>query len=178
MEFSSKDLIEFPLDDVFSTHRDHLPELAEFLPNVESIVVESKEEDGEMLRIVNTWTAARTEVPAILRPFVKPEMMKWTDYAAWHVQDRICHYRIELGFLKEAIDVQGVNRMVATEDGQTEVTLEGQITVDAKKIPGVPKFMAKKVGAAVEKFVVKTITPNLKKTNDGVRRFLASRADA
>jgi len=177
LNFSSSDIIEYPVADVFATQRDYLVELAEFLPNVESIVIESREEDGDLLRFVNTWKAASTEIPKLIRPFVKPEMMKWTDYASWDNTTMICTYRIELGFLKEAIDVRGTNHMSATSDGNTQVKLEGSIRVDAAKIPGVPKFMAKKIGGVVEKFVVKTITPNLKKTNDGVRRYLAQKAN-
>lgn len=175
MEYSSTDLIEFPIEDVFAAHRDHLPDLAEFLPNVESIVVESRTEEGGEIHLVNLWTGAKTEVPKLIRPFVKPEMLKWTDRASWDHETKTCRYSIELGFLKEAIHVNGLNRMSATDDGHTEVTIAGEIRVDATKIPGVPKFMAKKVGGVVENFVVKTITPNLKKTNDGVRRFLSSR---
>ena len=175
MEYSSTDLIEFPIEDVFSTHRDHLPDLAEFLPNVESIVVESRTEEGGEIHLVNLWTGSKTEVPKLIRPFVKPEMLKWIDRASWDESTRTCRYSIELGFLKEAIHVSGLNRMRSTDEGHTEVTIAGEIRVDARKIPGVPKFMAKKVGGVVENFVVKTITPNLKKTNDGVRRFLSSR---
>lgn len=178
MEFSTTDVIEYPVETVFRTHRDHLPELVDFLPNVEKIEVESREESAGQVDLVNIWTAARTEVPTLVRPFVKPHMLTWIDRASWQESDHTCRWDIELGFLKAAIRCQGVNKMRPTGEGHTEVTIAGQIEVDAKKIPGVPRFMAKKVGAAVEKFVVKTITPNLKKTNDGVRTYLATQGEA
>jgi len=175
MDYSTTDIIEFPIESVFGAHRDHLTELVEYLPNVDEIIIESREEDGDVVRLLNTWKAAQTEVPSLLRPFVKPELLKWTDRAAWNESERICHYDIELGFLKDAISCKGVNRMATTPEGHTSVTMEGNISVDAKKIPGVPRFMAAKVSAAVEKFIVKMITPNLKNTNDGVRAFLEAR---
>lgn len=175
MDFSTTDIIEYPIEDVFGAHRDHLADLVEHLPNVESIEVLSRKEVGDRIELVNVWTAAKTEIPSLLRPFVKPDMMKWTDYASWSEADRRCEYRIELGFLKAAVKCRGVNSMKSTPEGHTAVTIEGTIEVDAKQIPGVPKMMASKVGSAVEGFIVKTITPNLKKTNDGVRAYLASR---
>ncbi len=62
--------------------------------------------------------------------------------------------------------------MNALDEKNTEVILEGTISIDARKVPGVPKLMARKIGSAVETFVVKLIKPNLCKTNDGVRQFL------
>ena len=176
MDYSTTDIIEFPIASVFAAHRDHLTDLVEFLPNVESITIESREATGEILRLVNTWKAAQTEVPSLLRPIVKPDLLQWIDRAEWNGAEYHCHFNIELGFLKDAIACKGINRMETTADGHTAVTIEGAITVDAKKIPGVPKFMAKKIGAALEKFIVKLITPNLKKTNDGVRSFLEAQA--
>jgi hypothetical protein len=178
VEFSTTDVIEYPVETVFQTHRDHLPELVDFLPNVEKIEVESREDLEGRVDLVNIWTAARSEVPTLVRPFVKPHMLTWIDRASWLESDHTCRWDIELGFLKAAIRCKGENKMRSNDDGHTEVTIAGQIEVDAKKIPGVPRFMAKKVGAAVEKFVVKTITPNLKKTNDGVRAYLAAQEEA
>ncbi|MCA9563987.1 MAG: hypothetical protein KC561_10885 [Myxococcales bacterium] len=174
-ELLTTDIIEYDVEDVFRAQRDHLAELVEFLPNVSDIEVRSREEVDGKVKLVNVWTAARTEIPAVIRPFVKPEMMSWIDYASWDERTLVCNWEIELGFLKEAVKCAGVNRMERTAEGHTAVIIEGKLSVDATKIPGVPKFMAKKVSSAVEAFVAKNITPNLKKTNDGVRKYLASR---
>jgi hypothetical protein len=176
LEFSSTDLIEYPVEDVFRAHRDALVELAKYLPSIESIEMQSREEDKSgNTRIVNLWTASRHEVPKLARGFIKPHMLKWIDRALWLAGDTRCEYEIELGFLKEAIRVTGQNIMEATPEGHTTVTIVGQIEVDGTQIPGVPKFMSKKIGRAVEGFVVKMITPNLKKTNDGVRLYLSEK---
>lgn len=177
MEFSTTDRIEYPIDRVFSSQRDDLPKLAEFLPSIDSIEVQSREEDKGVVQLVNIWTAAKTDIPRLIRPFIKRSMLKWVDRAVWYEDEHVCRWEIELGFLKDAILARGENRMEAVEGGQTDVTIAGDITVDAKKIPGVPKFVSKIVGSAVESFVVRMVTPNLKKTNDSVRSYLESLAE-
>jgi uncharacterized membrane protein len=174
VDFQTTDVIEYPIETVYRAHRDNLPELVDFLPSVESIEVESREEEDDHVSLVNIWKAAQTEVPRVIRPFVKPQMLQWIDRAKWYESERICRWEIELGFLKDAIRVSGQNQMTTTDEGHTKVTVGGTIDVDGRKIPGVPKFMAKKVGAAVESFVVKMVTPNLQKTNDGVRSYIES----
>ena len=147
MEFSTRDVIEFPVEDVFIAHRDHLVDLVDYLPNIAAIDVKSRKEGEGRVQLVNVWKAASTEVPGILRPFVRPEMMTWTDTASWCLSTFTCEYSIEFGFLNEAIHCSGINIMNALDEKNTEVILEGTISIDARKVPGVPKLMARKLEA-------------------------------
>ena len=79
-------------------------------------------------------------------------------------------WRTVLGFLPEAIICHGHNTWRA-KGSQTEVTINGEIVVHADKI-GVPRLLAKSASEAVEKLVVRTIEPNLRKTNEGVTAFI------
>ncbi len=171
MKFTIKDSIPFPRQEVFSAQRDQLAELAPYLGDIESITVTERTEEGTVTRLVNIWKANGGDIPKVARSFIKPEMLQWTDYAAWNQDAWECSWNIELGFLPEAVKCTGATRF-ADKGSRTTVTIEGEITVDGEKIPGVPRFAAKKVGDAVEKFVVNTIKPNLMKTNEGVTAFL------
>ena len=51
------------------------------------------------------------------------------------------------------------------------MTINGEIIVHADKI-GVPRLLAKSASDAVEKLVIRTIEPNLRKTNEGVTAFI------
>ena len=171
MKFTVVDEIPFPLDKVFAAHRDKLPEMVGYMPNIESIEVESRDEDGDIVRLVNIWRAAETDVPSVARPFIKPEMLKWTDRATWDQDEWRCQWNIELGFLPGAITCRGQNTFEEF-DGTTRITMEGELLIDAAKIPGVPRLMAGSVGGVVEKFVVKLVEPNLRETNKVVTQYL------
>ncbi|TVQ95578.1 MAG: hypothetical protein EA398_17515 [Deltaproteobacteria bacterium] len=173
MEFQVKDTIPHPRETVWTTHRDHLVELAEYLPNIETIEVESRTDEGDITRLVNLWKAAPTEVPAPARPFIKPEMLRWIDRATWNRGEWRCQWDIELGFLPEAVSARGFNRFLE-EDGHCTIEINGEIEVRADRIPGVPRLVAGRLSGAIEKFVVNLIRPNLLKTNEAARRFIES----
>ncbi|AWV90500.1 DUF2505 family protein [Bradymonas sediminis] len=173
-KISVQDSVSSPRDVVFATFRDKLDELDEFLPDIESIVTESREDlDDGRTRIVRVWRARPEEIPSAARKFIKPEMLQWTDTATWNPNDFSCEWEMEVGFLTDAITAKGVNRY--SEDGDsTGIVIDGVLGVDASKIPGVPRLIAGKVGSAVEKFVVKMITPNLKDVNRGIEKYFAA----
>lgn len=172
MKFTVIDEIPFAAAKVFKTHRDQLPKLVERMPNVDEIIVDSREEDGELVHLVNIWHAAETEVPAVARPFIKRELLSWIDRATWNEDELTVEWDIELGFLPDAITCRGFNEFEEF-DGITRVTMEGELIVDANKIPGIPRMLAKKVGQVVEKFVVGLVEPNLRETNKLVERYMS-----
>lgn len=176
MKLYIEDVIHFPRELVFNTYRDELPQLAGHLPNIEYIeVVEREEKDNGEIRLLNLWKAASTEVPTLIRPFVKPELMKWNDHALWKPKSWTCEWRSEVGFFKEQVDARGLNTYIPQGDNAVKIIIEGEISVDAKKLPGVPRLMAGKIGSTVEKFVVKMIEPNLKGINRGLESYLRSK---
>jgi len=171
VKFTIKATIPFPLERVYSTQRDKMVELAPYLNDIKEIKVLETSTEGSITKFVNEWHAAGRDIPAIARAFVKPEMLKWLDYATWDASRHTCDWRIELGFLAEAITARGHNEW-RDRGNETLVVIDGEIVVNARKIPGVPGLMAGQVGSTVEQFVVKMIEPNLKKTCEGVTRFL------
>lgn len=174
-KISVHDSVSSPREIVFKTFRDDLDDLDEYLPDIESIITESREElDDDCERIVRVWKARNDEIPKIARKFIKPEMLQWTDDATWDSTDYSCKWEMEVGFLTDAITAKGVNRYTE-KDGTTGIVIDGVLEVDATKIPGVPRLLAGKVGKAVEKFVVKMITPNLKDVNRGMEKYLAAK---
>lgn len=170
-----KDVVAHERALTYHTFRDHMAELVPFLPNVASITVEKREEpDASTVKIINLWKAEGEEIPKMAQAFIKPEMLQWHDHATWNNETWSCDWDMEVGFLKEAISCKGTTRYVE-QGGKTEVVIDGELKVDATKIPGVPRIMAGKVGDMVEKFVVRMITPNLTEVNRGVERYLADK---
>ena len=171
MKFTIQEDIQFPLEDVFRVQRDELEALSDYLPTVDEIVVDSREEDGDVVRLVNLWKGSSAEIPGIARPFIKPEMLNWIDRAEWNSATHVCNWETEVGFLPDAVEAAGTTRF--EYDGETTtVIIEGEITIHARRIPGIPRIAAGKVGKAVEKFVVKMIEPNLRETTEAIGRYL------
>lgn len=168
-----EDEVAYDRETVYKTYRDDLTELVPHLPDVKNIEVKDREEvDDNTTKIVNLWEAAPTEIPKMAKSFVKPEMLEWTDYATWREDAWECDWEIEVGFLPEAVSCSGMTKYREKGDDETKIAIEGELKVDGKEIPGVPRLGAGKIGNIVENFVVKLITPNLTKVNRGIEKYL------
>ena len=171
-----RDSIAYPLETTYPAFRDQLKEAAPFLPNIEDIIVKSYvRTDDKTVKVVNLWKASEGEVPKMAQAFIKPDMLQWTDYATWNDDEMYVEWEMEVGFLPDAVSCSGRTYYKAKGD-KTEVHIDGELKVDAKKIPGVPRLLAGKLGGVVESFVVTLVTPNLKATNRAMEKFLAQEA--
>ena len=175
MKFNLVDEIPFERDLVFSTHRDKLLELVEYLPNVDSVVIESREEDGDVVRLVNLWTGASSDVPAVVRPLFRPEHLTWVDRATWDQSRWRCDWKITISALPEAVTAEGHSTFV-DEGGETAIQMSGEFVIHPDKVPAVPGFVARRAAAPLERFVVGLLQPNLRRSNQAVQQYLEDHA--
>lgn len=172
MELTADATLPFPRPIVFAAYRDRLVDLLEYLPNVRKIEVKSRKDSPGRVELVNVWHGGG-EIPAAARAFLSEAMLSWTDYATWNEGDWTCDWRTETHAFTEAVSCKGQNRFVET-DGGTRIEIRGNLVIDAKKIKGVPGFLAGKAGAAIESFLAAKIKPNLVEVTEGLRKYLAS----
>ncbi len=172
MKIDVPSTIPFSRSDVFRVYRDHLCDLVEYLPNVRAIEVKNRSEpDENRLDLENHWYA-EASIPKIAQSMIKPEMLKWIDYASWDKKKWTCDWRIETGFAREAITCTGHNTFEESGDDHMQLRITGELSIDAKQIPGVPRLLAGKIKPQLEKFVIALITPNFHKINRGIEQFL------
>ena len=79
--------------------------------------------------------------------------------------------KIEPGVFTSQVQCRG--RTSYKIDGDhTILQIRGDLSIDAKSIPGIPRFLAGKAGPAIEKFVVNLIKPNLVSVASGLESYL------
>jgi len=171
VRIQSESTIHHPRDVAFAAYRDRLPEIAAYIPDIREIAVRSREESGEVVSLHNEWFAD-TEIPRMVQSIVKPEMLRWDDFASWDASTFVCSWRLRVGAFTEAVDCSGTNTFVSIGPNETRVMLAGDLTLDLSNVRGVPRFMAKKVGPQIERFIVAMITPNLEQVNQSLQAFL------
>ena len=178
MDIKADVTLAFPLERVFSTYRDRLPELTEYLPNIRRIQVVSREEAGDEVRLVNEWTGGG-DIPKAALAVLKESMLRWTDHATWKAASHTVEWRTEVGAFPGVIKSSGVNRFVPVPSG-TRLEIRGSLTCDAGKLPAVPRLLAGGINPVVEKFLVSQVSVNLVEVAKGVGKLLerddASRA--
>lgn len=171
MKFSLVDEIAHPRDLVYSTHRDKLVELVPYLPNVSSVVIESRLEESGLIKLVNKWTGTSDDIPAPLRPLIKPENLTWIDRASWDQGRWRTDWEITISALPEAVTARGFNTFLE-EGGETVIQMNGEFLIHPDKVPGVPAFVARTAAPAIERFVVGLLQPNLRRSNQAVQQYI------
>ena len=167
--------IPFPLADVFAATRDHMPELAEFMPNIDAITVESRvEHDDGSVELVNRWTSASTEIPTVARTLVDASSIYWLDRAHWKPGETRCTWSLEMGFMADRIHCSGTTAYEAISETETAMRIVGELKLDLKGL--VPRLMLGAVTGGIERFVSKLVQPNFQKTADALTAYLRSQA--
>jgi len=171
MEIAVDKSMPYPLEPVWTTMRDKLPELIPYLPNVERVEVRERTEPspGEV-HLVNFWKAAKTEVPKLARPFIDQSKLNWIDTAEWIDSTWTCRWSIHVGFMADRVTCEGATRYVDQGDGTTRIIMKGDLDIRLKGM--LPGLIARKAKPAVEGFVVKLIQPNFEKTIGALAKYL------
>lgn len=171
MKFNLVDEVPWPRDVVFRTHRDKLVELVPYLGNVDSVEIRERREEGPVVRLLNHWSGSSSDVPAVIRPVLKPELLTWVDRATWDQSKWRCDWDITLNALPDAVTARGYN-LFKDEGDATVIQIQGEFIVHPDRIPGVPTLVAKTAQSAVERFVVGLLQPNLRASNRAVEQYL------
>ena len=176
MRIYAPSIIHFSREQVFGTYRDHILDLVQYLPNVDHIDVVKRDEPEEgVVTFENHWYA-KTSIPRVAQAFIKPENLKWRDYARWNENNWTCDWKVETFFMSDAVICSGTNTFEELDNGHCSLTIEGDLTFNTKAVPGVPKLLAGTIKPQLEKFVVALITPNFETINRGITQYLEAQA--
>jgi hypothetical protein len=170
VQFRSESFIAHPVQEVFRTYRDRLPEVVPYLDDISAVNVLKRDEKGGLVELHNEWVSQR-EIPKAAAAILKPEHLRWDDYATWDESKLACTFEIRTRAFRDAVRVTGGDTFEAVPGG-TKVILSGDFHLDIQAIPGVPSFLAKTLLPQVEKFIVGLIQPNLEQVNRAIGRFL------
>lgn len=171
MQINSSSVIPQSRDRVFRAYRDEMSEVARFMPNIQQINVVKRELVDPGVKLHNEWIG-KGEIPRPVQGIVKPDMLRWDDFAIWDNGAWACQWEIKLRVFTDAVKCHGKTRFIEESAGSTRVILAGTLDINLRDIPGVPRMLAGTVGPLVEKFIVALITPNLEQVNTSLAQYL------
>ncbi|GEM_PF-788853 len=178
MYVEKEDVVKQPVEVVYRLVRDELSKLVPYIPNAEKIETVNYERTSETrVEILNHWFA-KADVPSILKSFVKPEFFQWKDHAIWK-DDQFCvDFRIESFVANNLYDLSGTNYFTSIGDDKTEIKLTFNFEIYPERLPGVPKFLGKRIKPAVEQLIKRMLTPNLTSLAKGLNEYFAANPPA
>ena len=163
MKISTDVRLPWPRETVFETYRDAITRVLEFLPSVRSVEVKWRRDDAAAVYLVHEWYGGG-QVPAAVRGVVTESTLGWTDYSTWDTTAFRCDWKIESKKFSDAVRCQGRTSFVDEGREATRLELRGTVEVDARRLPGVPPFLARTVARSVEEFLANKIESNVRET--------------
>lgn len=161
MRMEADAVVSFPRPLVWKTYRDELLALVPYMPNISSVEVKERVEEGPgRTRLLNVWRA-RSSIPAIAQPWLKPDMLSWDDLAVWDESEWVCRWTTTTHFFRERTRSSGTTRFL-DEGGRTRIVLSGDFSLDLDGVPGIPRILGSRIEKGVETFVVSLLAPNVK----------------
>jgi len=170
MDIFIKSTIPYPIQSVYEAMRDHMPKLVPYMPNIQSIVVENREQKGASLHLKNRWTPSQTEIPAVARSFIDAKNTYWIDHAQWNNDTKVCSWRLEMGFMSERVHCTGTTSFQEIGPDQTNMIIKGSLSLNLKGM--VPRLILGRATKSVEAFVGKMVKPNFQKTTEALIQYL------
>ena len=178
MHFNEQSTVSHPAHAVLDTMIHRMEEIVPFLPSVESIeVLDGGEEVDGQIRIVRRWQGTSDSAPAAIRGFLSKESMAWIDTAIWTPAEWKVDWTLSTT-LSKLYDCGGTNYYEPDPDApetSTRMRITGDLVVYPERLPGIPKFLARKFAPQVEKCVINLITPNLTDVAKGLQGYLDGR---
>ncbi|MGK5092049.1 hypothetical protein WDW89_08575 [Deltaproteobacteria bacterium TL4] len=148
------------IDETFiATSRDFDP-LADYIPDLSKIETLEHEKLGEGRHRWLVRFHAEAGLPKIVRPIVKPEMLRWNEVLICDQNKKTIEWEVITDYFTEYVHCKGVTYYHETPNG-TDIDLQGGFSITLERIPGIPSVIVKKAVQILEPFIGKLIEPNM-----------------
>lgn len=171
MKIDISDTVPLSADETFHLLRDDMPALVPYLYDVDRIEVIEREEDGDVVRILNHWYGSLDKVPRALRAFVKPKLMSWIDHAEWSTVRRQASWWLESMVGDDVFDCTGTTTIEELGADSARMKMAIDLQIYPEKVPGIPRLVARKVRGQIENLIAGQLTPNMKNLSVSIRRY-------
>lgn len=146
----------------FMVLHDRFTDLPAYLPNVLSIrEVERRAPDSDgSVRTVHRWQADPELIPKIARTFLKPSLLEWVGDAHWQPASGQVNFVFSSDHFAGLYSCDGTFRIV-TRGAGCDIRIDVRFDVYPERLPGVPKWMARRAAPVVEQTLVSAVRPSL-----------------
>jgi hypothetical protein len=159
--FETLVLVRQPVERLWATVRDRLPDLVPSIDEVETVVVLERDEVAPgRTRIVNEWRSTQ-HIPAVLAKALHATEIGWIDRSEWDSVTRVCRWSIEPSVLGEHIECRGTTTYASAMGGRgSRITFAGSFDLAPGALGKLAGPLERPVAAFVESMVTTLIPKN------------------
>lgn len=138
-------------------------DMPKYMPNIERIQVLSREKTDDAHENISVRVfASVASVPQIARPFMRPKDMNWKEYYNVDYERLVVDWRVETPQFTEYVDCRGTS-YCKPHAGGCELVIDGRMIIHTPPGTLLGSPLGRAVVAAIEPFVGKMVTLNMKK---------------
>ena len=175
MRIDIADSVPLSPQETFLLIRDRMPELVPHMDGCESIVVTSRTEDGDVVRLVNRWVLSLDQVPAAAARFASKELVTWDDHANWSASTRSCSWRLQPLKDLKIFSCSGTTR-IEEEGAGARLVMAIDLEIYPERVPGLPGFIARPLRPQIEQFISTRVAGSMRNLAVSIRRYAAATA--
>ena len=177
MDIFLEERLEYHPDHVYEILWKRFTDLPAHLPNVESITHLSSHDHSELhQQTEHRWCADRAVVPGFARPFIKPNVFQWIGHAHWRHDARQVDFHFLSDVFKDLYECKGQFLVGphAEDEQHTHIVIQARLDIFPERLPGVPRWLAGKVGNLIEDLLMDRIEPSLAALPHAVTQYASS----
>ncbi len=133
-----------------------------FMPNIEKIDILSKETLEDGVEKITARFHARSVIPEIARPLLKPEMLTWMEEIWCDSKNLTIKWNVISDYMPDNVHCGGETR-ISEHDGGSLLEISGVLDIKPAPLFGAPEFIVKKVIEVVEPFIGGMIRQNVRR---------------
>lgn len=168
-----QDTIPSNVEQVYTLVRDHISDIAKFLPSVEKIEqINSTETETGKHEKENHWYA-NIQLPKLIAGYIPENLMRWKDFAYWDDNSKEVTYRLESFIGNQLFSAEGKNKFTHSKTANEMIlSVSCEVKIHGDALPGIPKLLARKITPAIEKLIEKMLEPNITSLGTGIKSYL------
>lgn len=170
-EFKTLSVIKYPIEVTWEKMRDNLPEIVEFLDDIEKVLEKDRiVNKSNIVNIINIWYAS-PKIPSLIKNYIKSEMLTWTDNASWDENIFQCNWTIKPHAFADHVECKGITKFESAIAGRgTKITFSGFIDLSSADIK--TALLGGITFNLIESFIVKLIPNNFIKLTNALSSYL------
>ena len=167
-------MIKQPVDLVWETFRDRFEEVGQRVDDLEYIAFKGKNENEEgQLVTIYEWKAD-PPLPSLVKSYIKPNMLTWTDTATWNADEKVCYWQIESHYFQDKMSCTGSTSFSPAMGGRgCRLTFQGTIDWEGG-LPALVGIMEGPITRAMESVISKMVPKSFHKVSNAVAELITT----
>lgn len=154
--------IPFPVAAVYDTFLRRMDELPPWLPGIQRIDITRFEMPAaHSAQVDYKWHVHNAVVPPLLRPFLRDNMDHIRSTTRWCAQRRVVDFEFFHDDYRELFDCRGTFTLVELCPDSMRIDIDAELTPYPERVPGVPRWLARKGLPLIETTIGNIIRPSL-----------------